>query len=149
MGLPLGAILANVFMCFHEKRWLDDCPNHFKPAFYKRYMDDSFLLFNSECHAQMFLDYLIQKHDNIKYTMESEDGDCLAFLDTKVHRKDNKFVTSVYRKPTFTGLGMSYYSYCCDMFKINAIKTLLFRAYNISSNYFLMHQEFDFLKQYF
>ena len=35
------------------------------------------------------------------------------------------------------------------MFKINVIKTLLFRAYNISSNYFLMHQEFDFLKQYF
>ena len=35
------------------------------------------------------------------------------------------------------------------MFKINAINTLLFRAYNISSNYFLMHQEFDFLKQYF
>ena len=58
MGLPLGSTLANVFMCFHEKRWLDDCPNHFKPVFYKRYIDDSFLLFDSECHAQMFLDYL-------------------------------------------------------------------------------------------
>ena len=94
----------------------------------------------------MFLDYLNQKHDNIKYAMECKDGDSLAFLDTTVNRKDNKFVTSVYRKPTFTGLGMSYYSYCCDMFKINAIKTLLFRAYNISSNYSLMHKEFDFLK---
>ena len=42
--------------------------------------------------------------------MECEDGDSLAFLDWPVHRKDNKFVTSVYRKPTFTGFGMSYYS---------------------------------------
>ena len=71
----------------------------------------------------MFLDYLNQKHDNIKYTMEGEDCDGLAFLDTTVHR--NKCVTSVYRKPTFTGLGMSYFSYC-DIFKINAIKTLSF-----------------------
>ena len=77
MGLPLGPTLANVFMCFHEKRWLDDCPNHFKPVFCKGYIDGTFLLFNSECYGQMFLDYLNQKHDNIKYTMECEDGDSL------------------------------------------------------------------------
>ena len=61
-----------------------------------------YFLCNSECHAQMFLDYLNEKHDNIKYIMECEDGDSLAFLDTTVHRKDNRLVTSVYRKPTFT-----------------------------------------------
>ena len=51
--------------------------------------------------------------------MECEDGNSLAFLDTTVHRKNNKFVTSVYRKLTFTGLGMSYYSYCCDNYVQN------------------------------
>ena len=25
MGSPLGPTLANVFMCFHEATWLNDC----------------------------------------------------------------------------------------------------------------------------
>ena len=58
-------------------------------------------------------------------------------------------MTSVYRKPTFSGLGSSFFSYQCYIFKINAIKTLLFRAYNISSNYFKLHSEFEFLRNYF
>ena len=26
MGSPLGPTLANAFLCYHEKRWLDKCP---------------------------------------------------------------------------------------------------------------------------
>ena len=37
MGLPMGPTLANVFMCFHEKRWLDDCSNLFKPVLQEIY----------------------------------------------------------------------------------------------------------------
>ena len=33
MGLPLGQTLANVFMCARESKWLDDCPDSFKPVF--------------------------------------------------------------------------------------------------------------------
>ena len=46
-------------------------------------------------------------------------------------------------------LGMNYFSNSPKMFKINVIKNLLFRAYNISSNYVNMHSEFNFLKNYF
>ena len=45
MGLPLGPTLANLFMSFHEKMWLDSCPPHFKPIYYRRYVDDTFVLF--------------------------------------------------------------------------------------------------------
>ena len=31
MGSPLGPLLANIFLSFHEIRWLKDCPVHFKP----------------------------------------------------------------------------------------------------------------------
>ena len=81
--------------------------------------------------------------------MEGKTNNALPFLDTKICRRNNAFDTTVYRKPTFTGLGMSIFSYCCDRFKINAIKTLLFRAYNISLNYFIMHNEFKFLRNCF
>ena len=42
MGLPLGASLANVFLCHHVTKWLNECLEKFKPTFYKRYMDDIF-----------------------------------------------------------------------------------------------------------
>ena len=42
-----------------------------------------------------------------------------------------------------------FYSFCFHNFKLNSIKTLVHRAYNISSNYFLFHLELEFLKQYF
>ena len=44
MGSPLGPSLANAFLCHHETKWLNDCPKKFKPVFYKRYVDDAFVL---------------------------------------------------------------------------------------------------------
>jgi len=149
MGLPLGPTFANVFMCFHEKVWLDNCPNSFKPIFYRRYVDDTFILFKARGHAELFLDYLNSQHPNIKCTMELEVDGSLSFLDCKVCRHNNSFHTSVFRKETFTGLGTSFFSFCTFRFKINSLKTLLYRGYRISSNYINMHNEFEFLKDFF
>ena len=55
MGSPLGPTFANIFMCFLESLILDQCPESFKPIFYKRYVDDTFVLFKEESHATMFL----------------------------------------------------------------------------------------------
>ena len=44
-GVAMGSRLANVFLCHHEKNWLNACPNNFKPVFNKRYADDIFVLF--------------------------------------------------------------------------------------------------------
>ena len=35
MESPLGPGLANIFMCSFECAWLQDCPNGFKPVFYR------------------------------------------------------------------------------------------------------------------
>ena len=35
------------FWCHYEKEWLDNCPIHFRPVIYKRYVDDIFVLFSS------------------------------------------------------------------------------------------------------
>ena len=45
MGSPLGPTLANIFPCYHETMWLKICPKSFKPVYYKRYVDDIFVLF--------------------------------------------------------------------------------------------------------
>ena len=48
MGFPLGPTLANAFLCYHEKIWLDKCPVEFNPVFYRRYVDEIFVLFRKE-----------------------------------------------------------------------------------------------------
>ena len=54
MGYPLGPTLANFFLCYHEKIWLQNCPSEFKPVIYRRYVDDKFLLFRSNHHIEKF-----------------------------------------------------------------------------------------------
>ena len=71
------------------------------------------------------------------------------FLDYLVHRNENRFECSVFRKDSFTGLSMSYFSNCSFKFKLNCIQTLLSCAYRVCSNYMAMHNEFCFLRDYF
>ena len=89
------------------------------------------------------------RHANIKFTMELEKERKLPFLDLLVERENDKLLSSVYRKPTFSGLGISFFSYCSHKFKINAIRTLLYRAYHLSSTYDYFHREIDFLQNFF
>ena len=81
--------------------------------------------------------------------MEEEQNSVLPFLDVSVQRFSNTFQTSVFRKEIFSGLGMSYFGFCCKIFKTNSIKTLLHRAYNIYSNYRSLDLEFSFLIRFF
>ena len=149
MGSPLGPTFANIFMCHLEELFLSQCPSHFKPLFYRRYVDDTFLLFKDKDHASLFLDYINSFHQNIKFTMDVESLNQLPFLDINVSRCDGKFVTSVYRKNTFTGLGLNFFSHCPLNFKLNSCKTLLFRAFSLCSNWTNFDVEVAFLRNYF
>ena len=77
MGLPwvppLAAVLANLFMGHHEKNWLDNYSSS-QVLFYRRYVDDTFCLFNNEQDALMFFDYINARHLSIRFTMEKEIG---------------------------------------------------------------------------
>ena len=63
MGSPLGPSLANAYLCCYEKEWLDNCPVHFEPMIYKRYVDDILVLFSSKEHLQHFVDYTNKQHN--------------------------------------------------------------------------------------
>ena len=72
MGSPLGPTLANAFLWHHEKKWLNDCPNNFKPVFYKGYVDYIFVLFKKSEHVQLFVNYMNSQHKNISFSYETE-----------------------------------------------------------------------------
>ena len=67
----LGPCLANIFMCSFECRRLQDCPNAFKPVFYKCYVDDIFVLYSPN-HADKFKKYLPSKHLNINSSIKKK-----------------------------------------------------------------------------
>ena len=98
MGSPLGPLFANIFLSFYETSWFNNCPSQFKPIFYRRYVDDCFLLFRSSTHILPFLNYLNSQHANIKFTHETENNNTLSFLDIKLNRCEINFTTSIYRK---------------------------------------------------
>ena len=130
-------------------RVLDQCPPSFRPIFYRRYVDDTFALFTNRASAELFLEFANNFHENIKLTMETEDNNELPFLDILIKRTNSGFSTGVYRKPTFTGQGINFYSCCFFNFKFNSISTLLHRAYSISSNWSIFHEEIIFLSKFF
>ena len=45
MASLLSQTLVNIFLCHHETTWLRNCPKAFKPVYYKRCVDDNFVLF--------------------------------------------------------------------------------------------------------
>ena len=126
MGLPLSPTLANIFLCHNEEKWLDSCPLLYKPVFYRRYMDDCFLLFRKKSHCKHLLDYLNSKNTNIEFTVETEVENKIPFLDCLIHKRNDSFEVEVYRKKTFTGLGTSFFSFSPSIYKLNSIKTPIY-----------------------
>ena len=84
----------DVLLCHFEDQWVSDCPIDYKPSLYRRYVDDTFLLFSSEMHVTKFLNYMNSKHPNIKFTVEREGNNSLSFLDIKIFRDSEKFFVS-------------------------------------------------------
>ena len=53
MGSPLAPVLANIFMVFHESKWINEY-NLSKPKFYLRYVDDILATFDNEQDSLIF-----------------------------------------------------------------------------------------------
>ena len=88
MVSPLRPTFANAFLCFYKKKWLEQCPDEFKPVYYRRYVDDIFVLFKSRDHLIKFRDYLNKCHSNMKFSFEEEKNGKLSFLDVEVFEKE-------------------------------------------------------------
>lgn len=60
-----------------------------------------------------------------------EIGNSLPFLDVRVTKLNNKLLADVYRKDTFTDLGLNYFSFVPHLFKVSSINTPVYKAYSI------------------
>ena len=81
-----------------------------------------FVLFSSKEHLQLFVDYMNKQHRCIKFTSKTEQNNTFSLLDINITRQNNQLKTSVYRKPTFSGVFTHYESYIDQSYK----KSLIF-----------------------
>ena len=119
MGSPLGPLLANVFMCSLEEQLQEEGTI---PTFYKRYVDDTFAIMPNTAEAHAFLDVLNSKHPALKFTMELAANSTLPFLGMNIIKNGTKLETSVYKKPTNTGLLLHFHSHVDQRYKKGSLK---------------------------
>ena len=85
----------------------------------------------------------------MKFKFEKEQNSCFNFLNVKVIRKDNVFTTSVYGKPSFSGVYTHFNSYMPFSYKFSLVSAIIFRSITICSDMPKLHQEICTIKDIF
>ena len=100
----------------------------YEPRIWKRYVDDAFTILDRE-NVDDFSQHPNNQQPSIHLTMETEEDNKLAFLDTAVLREpDSRLTTSVYRKPTHPDQYLAYNSHHPQSVKRSTVKCLYERA---------------------
>ena len=100
MGTKCAIIYANLFMSHFEETHIYNLIQRNCP-FYKRFIDDIFLLWNGTLdELTTFLEEINRLHPTIKFDAKYSTSS-IEFLDTKVYKfTDGKLHTTLYTKPT-------------------------------------------------
>ena len=83
------------------------------------------------------------------FSFEQEKNGKLSFLDVELSREKGKTVTTVYSKPTFSGVYTHFESFLPTVYKFGMVYTLAYRRFKISPDWTKCHEELSFLKQVF
>ena len=146
IGSPLASSLAKFFLEHYKQIRFNDCLDDFKPVYYKRHVDNIFVLFRSPHNLKKINEYLNATHANIKFTNEKEVNWPLPFLDALISQNNKGLTTKVYRKPTFSGVYSNFNSFIPDEYKHGLTFTLLVRIFSIVSDFSKFHWEINYLK---
>nr|VZI41522.1 unnamed protein product [Spirometra erinaceieuropaei] len=106
MGSPISSLVAGLVLQELGKVAF----SHYKPAFWPRYMDDTFVIIEKD-KLSGFQDLLNSIFPDIQFTREDEEDEKLSFLDVLVTREpDGELSPTVYRKATNTTQVLNYHS---------------------------------------
>ena len=110
-------------------------------------MDYIFVLFKSAEHISKFRDYFNTCHQNMSFSSEQEKDGKSSFLDVEVSRQESQFVTTVYGKPTFSGVYKHFESFLPTIYKFGMIYILVYCCFKSCCDWIKFHEEINFLKQ--
>ncbi|XP_050691560.1 uncharacterized protein LOC126983104 [Eriocheir sinensis] len=142
MGSPLGVLFANFFMGTIESMALKDQ----QLSIYARYVDDIFIRVKNIDELQK-LKQQLSNISGLNFTFEESQEGRLPFLDVLVSPQDSGFNTSVYIKPTNTGLCLNGNSECPQRYRRSTINAYIRRAISHSSTWKNLHNELERITQ--
>lgn len=145
MGCVLGPTMANFYMGELEKKVFAKYPE-LKPKIYVRFVDDTFTNLENKGRIDV-IKQKFEENSKLKFTYELESDKSLNFLDVTVKREEKSFATSVFIKSTNNGDCLNFESICPLRYKEGVVKTLLHRAYSISSSWEAFDAEISRIKQ--
>jgi len=143
MGSNLGPTMAGFAMHMIEEQYNQT------PLFYKRYVDDIFAVFKSKTEADNFFNNMNLLHNNIKFTKEEEQNGSLNFLDLTITRNNNILETEWHIKSTNTGTYLHKSAFSPQTYKKAAIRSLIYRAYKLSSNKEKFEKAYEIIENIF
>lgn len=132
MGSTVSPIVTN--LCMEVIEELAISTSSVPPKVWKRFVDDSFVINKKEA-VSFFHNTLNTSDPKISFTIELENNDQIAFLDTLVSRRNGVAVIDVYWKPTHTDRYLDFSSHHDKKHKISTASTLLFRASSLPSSH--------------
>ena len=112
-----------------KSKWLNE-HNLNKPKLYVRYVDDILAAFEKEQDSLNFLNFLNNKHPNIKFTTEKQVNHSIAFFDVFISGINNQNLTlQTYHKSIYIELLLNFKSFASFSYKINLIKCFIDRSF--------------------
>ena len=145
MGSCISPVVANIFMEHIERRALSTFRE--PPRIWLRYVDDVFCVIKSSV-IDDFHHHVNSISPNVKFTLELEDNNSLAFLDVYVKRTVNsKLWTTIYQKPTHTDRYLQFDSHHPLHHKLAVARTLYHRIDSHIQNPSERKSHFDLTKK--
>ncbi len=135
MGKSYSPVAAEIFMQEFERIALSSA--RYKPKIWIRYVDDVFLIWPHGREKLLeFLEHLnsVPTFSCIQFTLEIEEENKLPFLDILFERCGAILRTTVYRKPTNSGLFLKKSSLHHPSQKLSSISALTHRARSVCSD---------------
>ncbi|XP_067633768.1 uncharacterized protein [Eurosta solidaginis] len=137
MGNPLSPTIADIVL----DKILDDSIAELKKKdiyikYINKYVDDVFAIIKSK-DAEEILNTLNSQLTSIKFTIETEKDNKLAFLDVEVSRKNKNLLMNWYAKSIASGRIINYHSNHPWKQKINTTTNLIRKVILLSNEDFL------------
>jgi len=111
MGSPLSGYLAEIYIQEIEETYVKHWIDSKEIIYYRRYVDDIFILYNqNKTNEQQIFNRINKIDKHLQTKINSEVDDKIQFLDLTMHKKKHNMTINIYRKPTKTDTTINYHS---------------------------------------
>ena len=98
-------------------------------------------------HQEKRWNSVINKHPNIKFTVEQRINHSIAFLEVLISGINSQnLILQTYRKSTYTRLLLNFKSFTSSSYRISLIKCLIDGSFKICNNWNYFHNDIENIK---